>query len=169
MFLTKTKISSQVAQSVVLGYLTDYFGIEEPTAEDTRDAYLYAMGILLFVVIVFIIMGWELPNFAHLSSHHFFFIAFSNTLNLTIFFVSPEKKVWTQLFVFHFHQGLVLLGCVIVIMHGHAFLAAYKTGMHSRITLTAAIYQKVMNSFFTLKSSASFTSSLNYNSLRYCH
>ena len=37
------------------------------------------------------------------------------------------------------------MGFVIVIVHGHAFLAGYKIGMLSRITLTAAIYQKVMN------------------------
>ena len=43
-----TQISSQVAQSVVLGYLADYFGIEDPTDEDTRNAYLYALGNLLF-------------------------------------------------------------------------------------------------------------------------
>ena len=43
-----------------------------------------------------------------------------------------------------FHpQGMVLLGFVIMMVHGHAFLTAYKIGMHSRITLTAAIYQKV--------------------------
>ena len=38
------QISSQVAQSVLLGNLTGYFTIEEPTAEDTRNAYLYALG-----------------------------------------------------------------------------------------------------------------------------
>ena len=42
-----------------------------------------------------------------------------------------------------YHQGMVLLGFVTTMMHGHAFLTAYKIGMHSRITLTAAIYQKV--------------------------
>ena len=43
-------------------------------------------------------------------------------------------------------QGLVLLGFVIMMMHGHNFLTAYKIGMHCRITLTAAIYQKVCGS-----------------------
>ena len=33
-----------VSQSVVLGYLTDYFSIQDPLAEDTRNAYLYALG-----------------------------------------------------------------------------------------------------------------------------
>ena len=41
-----TQVSSLVAQSVVLGYLADYFSIDEPTAEDTRNAYLHAMGKL---------------------------------------------------------------------------------------------------------------------------
>ena len=40
----KFQISSQVAQSVLLGNLAGYFTIEEPTAEDTRNAYLYALG-----------------------------------------------------------------------------------------------------------------------------
>ena len=43
------QICSQVAQSVVLGYLTEYFGIEDPTAEDTRNAYLYALGNCLII------------------------------------------------------------------------------------------------------------------------
>lgn len=38
------QVSLQVAQSVVLGYLTDYFTIINPTPEDTRDAYLLAAG-----------------------------------------------------------------------------------------------------------------------------
>ena len=41
----KTQIASQVAQSIILGYLTDYFSINDPTAEDTRNAYLYASGM----------------------------------------------------------------------------------------------------------------------------
>lgn len=33
-----------VCQSIVLGLLTDYFSIEAPTSEDTRSAYLNALG-----------------------------------------------------------------------------------------------------------------------------
>ena len=33
-----------VCQSIVLGLLTDYFSIEAPTNDDTRSAYLYALG-----------------------------------------------------------------------------------------------------------------------------
>ena len=33
-----------VSQSVILGYLTDYFSIQDPSADDTRNAYLYALG-----------------------------------------------------------------------------------------------------------------------------
>ena len=33
-----------VCQSIVLGLLTDYFSIEAPTSDDTRSAYLYALG-----------------------------------------------------------------------------------------------------------------------------
>ena len=41
-----------VSQSVVLGYLTDYFSIEEPTTEETRNAYLYALGTLQASVVL---------------------------------------------------------------------------------------------------------------------
>ena len=39
-----------VSQSVVLGYLTDYFNIQDPSSEDTRDAYLYALGMLWIIL-----------------------------------------------------------------------------------------------------------------------
>ena len=42
--ISSIQISSQVAQSIILGNLAGYFTIEEPTAEDTRNAYLYALG-----------------------------------------------------------------------------------------------------------------------------
>lgn len=31
-------------QSVILGRLTEYFSIEEPTESDTRNAYIFALG-----------------------------------------------------------------------------------------------------------------------------
>ena len=34
----------QVGGSVILGYITDYFQIASPSEEETRNAYLYAMG-----------------------------------------------------------------------------------------------------------------------------
>ena len=40
------QVGFQISQSVVLRYLIDYFGIECPTAEDTRNAYLFAAGKL---------------------------------------------------------------------------------------------------------------------------
>ena len=39
------QLGALIAQSLVLGYLTDYFGIENPSDMDTRNAYLYAAGI----------------------------------------------------------------------------------------------------------------------------
>ena len=33
-----------VSQSVNLGYLVEYFTIEDPTEEEMRDAYLFAAG-----------------------------------------------------------------------------------------------------------------------------
>ena len=41
-----------VSQSVVLGYLTDYFSIQGPTTEDTRNAYLYALGIAIITSVI---------------------------------------------------------------------------------------------------------------------
>ena len=46
-------------QSIILGLLTEYFNIEEPTRVDTRNAYFYALGnninncILSFYVVLF--------------------------------------------------------------------------------------------------------------------
>ena len=34
-----------VGVAELLGYITDYFVIESPTAADTRNAYLYAVGL----------------------------------------------------------------------------------------------------------------------------
>ena len=41
---TQTQVAMLVSQSVILGYLSDYFSVEDPTADETRDAYLYAAG-----------------------------------------------------------------------------------------------------------------------------
>ena len=38
------KVSIQTAQPIVLGEIADYFTIEEPTAQQTRNVYLYALG-----------------------------------------------------------------------------------------------------------------------------
>ena len=38
------QVAFLVSQSVILGYLVDYFGIQDPTSSETRDAYLYAAG-----------------------------------------------------------------------------------------------------------------------------
>ena len=43
-----TQVTLQVCQSVVLGYLADYFTITDPTPTDTRNAYLLAMGTHTF-------------------------------------------------------------------------------------------------------------------------
>lgn len=38
------QVALQVGQSVALGHLANYFTIEDPTDEETRDAYLLAGG-----------------------------------------------------------------------------------------------------------------------------
>lgn len=37
-----------LSQSIVLGHLTSYFSIDEPTEEDTRNAYLFAFCKILY-------------------------------------------------------------------------------------------------------------------------
>ena len=62
------QICALVGQSVVLGYLSDYFSVEEPTAEQTRDAYLFAAG------------GWQSLNMFDCSGRlHNFVPSFSST------------------------------------------------------------------------------------------
>jgi hypothetical protein len=45
-YVVPLQVACLISQSVVLGYLTEYFGINEPTGEETRNAYLYAAGRL---------------------------------------------------------------------------------------------------------------------------
>ena len=33
-----------IGQSVLLGYLADYFTVQNRTSQETRDAYLYGLG-----------------------------------------------------------------------------------------------------------------------------
>ncbi len=42
------QVVTLVAQSVIIGYLSDYFSASDPSAEDDRDAYLLAFGKLVF-------------------------------------------------------------------------------------------------------------------------
>lgn len=47
-----------IAQSLILGYLTDYFGFDNPTQIDTRNAYLYATGMPNFSATVILWGCW---------------------------------------------------------------------------------------------------------------
>ncbi len=38
------QVALLVGQSVIIGYLTDYFSVPNPTVEEDRDAYLLAFG-----------------------------------------------------------------------------------------------------------------------------
>jgi ATP-binding cassette subfamily C (CFTR/MRP) protein 4 len=42
---------------VIIGYLSDYFVIEDPSPVETRDAYLFAMGLTLLSLINTLIHG----------------------------------------------------------------------------------------------------------------
>ena len=37
----------QVVQSVLVGYIAEYFSYEDPTSEQARDACLFCLGLLL--------------------------------------------------------------------------------------------------------------------------
>jgi ATP-binding cassette subfamily C (CFTR/MRP) protein 4 len=55
--LMLAEVALQVGQSVVLGYLANYFTISDPTPEVTRDAYLYAAGLVSMSLFVTVIHG----------------------------------------------------------------------------------------------------------------
>ncbi|XP_064381893.1 ATP-binding cassette sub-family C member 4-like isoform X2 [Halichondria panicea] len=44
--LAVSKVALLVGQSVIIGYLTDYFSVPNPTVEEDRDAYLLAFGLV---------------------------------------------------------------------------------------------------------------------------
>jgi ATP-binding cassette subfamily C (CFTR/MRP) protein 4 len=52
-----TEVAIIVLQSVIIGYLSDYFVIEDPSPVETRDAYLFAMGLTLLSLINTLIHG----------------------------------------------------------------------------------------------------------------
>jgi ATP-binding cassette subfamily C (CFTR/MRP) protein 4 len=51
------EVALQVGQSVVLGYLANYFTIEDPTSDDTRDAYLLAGGLVAMAFVITLLHG----------------------------------------------------------------------------------------------------------------
>ena len=101
---------------MVLGYLSDYFSVEEPTAEQTRDAYLFATG------------WWQGLNMFHCQ------VVVAGCITLYHLLSLP---------FLHRLPALVVLSLVVLVTLGHGFLTAQKVGMMARIITTAAIYQKV--------------------------
>ncbi|XP_019856381.1 PREDICTED: multidrug resistance-associated protein 4-like isoform X2 [Amphimedon queenslandica] len=55
--LTFILVSILLAQSEVLGLLTNYFSIESPTSDETRDAYIYA-SLLIFSSILLMFINY---------------------------------------------------------------------------------------------------------------
>ena len=49
------QIAMLIALAEVVGYLSDYFVIESPTQEDTRNAYFYALTISLLSIILILV------------------------------------------------------------------------------------------------------------------
>ena len=57
-----TQIALLVTQSILLGFVTDYFAMDSPNATDTRDAYLYATGVVIAPLCVTFCATWQLYN-----------------------------------------------------------------------------------------------------------
>jgi hypothetical protein len=117
-----------VSQSVVLGYLIDYFSIQYPSAEDTRNAYLYALGS--YPITNLMVASYTLGSYSY---------SYSNPIYYKF---NGSQVVVNSLCM---HAGLCVLTVLLMIVVCHAFLIGFKIGMISSITLTAAIYQKVNN------------------------
>ncbi len=49
------------------------------------------------------------------------------------------------LYINTFVTGISFLALILVLIHGHTFLLAYKMGIISRLILTGAIYQKLFS------------------------
>lgn len=50
--MSPTQAGILLLQSVILGLLTEYFNIDQPTQEDTRNAYLYALSTCVIIIII---------------------------------------------------------------------------------------------------------------------
>ena len=85
------QLACLISQSVVLGYLTEYFGINEPTYEETRNAYLYAAGklrVAVFDLEIFFV-GWGGAPFYPVMNFALFFQCHSKHYHLIL----PELRV----------------------------------------------------------------------------
>ena len=47
--------------------------------------------------------------------------------------------------MYYIYTGMIVLALLLSVSINQSFLLAYKIGMHSRITLSAAIYQKILS------------------------
>ena len=56
------QISLLVVQSILLGNVTDYFAVDSPNATDTRNAYLYATGVVMAPLCFTLCAAWQLYN-----------------------------------------------------------------------------------------------------------
>ena len=63
-----------VGLAEVLGYLSDYFVIESPTQTETRNAYLYAMGLglLSFLLVLFHAFAFHYSHYIGMLSRVLF-------------------------------------------------------------------------------------------------
>ena len=71
------QVAILIAQSIMLGDLSEYFGITDPTNEDTRDAYLYAVG--KYTGLKLTMLWLSLVIVASNSSHKHSFVTHSPT------------------------------------------------------------------------------------------
>ena len=71
-----------IGQSILLGYLTDYFVMDSPNATDTRDAYMYATGVVMAPLILI-----------HCGTYHVYNAAMSGMIVRLIASSAIYKKV----------------------------------------------------------------------------
>ena len=58
------QITLLVTQSILIGFVTDYFAVDSPNATDTRNAYLYATGVVIAPLCITFCGTWQFYNAA---------------------------------------------------------------------------------------------------------
>ncbi len=80
---------SLIALAVVVGLLSNYFTIQSPSSTDTRNAYLYGLGILLLSLFTVVAHG-----LAFHYSHYLGMLARVLLSNALFQKVSTTKRTW---------------------------------------------------------------------------
>lgn len=136
----------QILQCVVLGDLVQYFSIEDPTGEETRNVYIYATGLSHSHMISTCTI-WFHCTFSYcecVNGHGYWkFIG--------------ERE--TNLILMCYLSVLVVTALLGAVNYAHASLFSCKNAMILKVLLTAALYHKVR----TMKCSSSLCIKVMHN------